>query len=438
MLPKIFKKIDDAHEFKPLLVEIEQKPAAPLGRMIFWLIVFLLAFFILWLWFGKVDIVVTGRGKLVPAGNIKMIQPISNGVVSKILIKEGDFVKKGQVLIEIDPSTTLPELKFLEEKLVKLEVESSRLEAIITHKKFRPNKTKKDLIQTQTQLYTATLQAFKKQLEIKKLELGKTKAKSQTVEAKIKNVTELLKIAQNKEARLVYVSDIIAMEEMEKAYLERIAYTYNLEELAHDKQGLWLAQKQVLAEMLYLKAAFNKEILKEYSDTLNEDLQLKSKIEESTFINAKQRIVAPEAGYINEIFIYTEGGVVSGGQKLMTLVPKEAPLIVKVDILNKDIGFIKIGMPVSVKIDTFNFQKYGLIEGKVIYISKDSIEKEKIGIVYNVDIEPGKLGLKVDGKKTVLQPGMTLSAEVNIGERRIIEFFIYPLVKYLDEGMSVR
>lgn len=114
------------------------------------------------------------------------------------------------------------------------------------------------------------------------------------------------------------------------------------------------------------------------------------------------------------------------------------PLEIKATVLNQDIGFVKEGMPVSVKIDTFNFQKYGMIDGTVKTVSKNSIEDEKLGPVYEVYVTPLTHTLKVEGKDENIRTGMSLTAEINVGKRRIIEFFIYPLIKYLDEGMSVR
>ena len=107
-------------------------------------------------------------------------------------------------------------------------------------------------------------------------------------------------------------------------------------------------------------------------------------------------------------------------------------------MLNQDIGFVKEGMPASIKIDTFSFQKYGMIEGRVKTVSKNSIEDEKLGRVYEVYITPLSHTLKVEGKNEEIRTGMSLNAEINVGKRRIIEFFIYPLIKYLDEGLSVR
>jgi len=113
-------------------------------------------------------------------------------------------------------------------------------------------------------------------------------------------------------------------------------------------------------------------------------------------------------------------------------------LIIKAKVLNRDIGFIKTGMPVSIKIDTYDFQKYGILNGTVKSISQNSIEDEKYGSVYEIYVVPKENTFTVDGKEQKISTGMTLNAEIKIGNRRIIEFFVYPLIKYLDEGINVR
>jgi len=136
--------------------------------------------------------------------------------------------------------------------------------------------------------------------------------------------------------------------------------------------------------------------------------------------------------------VHTIGGVVTPAEKLILIVPKDAPLIIKATVLNKDIGFIKEGMTAELKIDTFDFQKYGLIDAVVSHVSDDAIEDEKLGPVYEVYLKPKKNYLMVKGKKEYLSSGMSVTAELKVGQRRVINFFLYPLIKYLDEGMSVR
>ena len=122
----------------------------------------------------------------------------------------------------------------------------------------------------------------------------------------------------------------------------------------------------------------------------------------------------------------------------MTVVPKDSKLKIKAKVMNQDIGFVEENMDVSVKIDTFNFQKYGIIKGRVLVVGANSVKDEKLGEVFDVFIEPLNTVLMVEGKEQTIKTGMSVTSEINIGKRRIIEFFIYPLIKYLDESIKVR
>jgi multidrug efflux pump subunit AcrA (membrane-fusion protein) len=106
--------------------------------------------------------------------------------------------------------------------------------------------------------------------------------------------------------------------------------------------------------------------------------------------------------------------------------------------LYQDIGFVKKGMDSKIKIDTFTFQKYGLFKGKIINVGNFSLDDEKLEAIYEVKIEPNGKPIIVEGVKRYLEAGMSVTAEIKVGKRRVIEFFIYPIVQYLDEGMSVR
>jgi hemolysin D len=120
------------------------------------------------------------------------------------------------------------------------------------------------------------------------------------------------------------------------------------------------------------------------------------------------------------------------------MVDKNAPLMIKAKVLNQDIGFVETGMPVSVKVDTYNFQKYGIINGIVTVVPPNSVPDEQMGPVFEVFIKPENTTLMVEGKEQTIKFGMSTTNEIKIGKRRIIEFFIYPLIKYMDESIKVR
>jgi len=142
--------------------------------------------------------------------------------------------------------------------------------------------------------------------------------------------------------------------------------------------------------------------------------------------------------YFNNLAFNQKKLIIDPAEKLISIVPKDSPLIVKVNVLNQDIGFVKNEMNSKIKIDTFSFQKYGFFEGKIINVGNFSIDDEKLGPVYEVKIEPNGKTLNVEGKERYLEAGMSVTAEIKVGKRRVIEFFIYPIIQYLDEGLSVR
>lgn len=439
MFEKIFKS-DDAHEFKPTMAEIEERPANPLGRVIFWIIIASIIFFGLWMYLGKVDVVVSARGSVIPEGDIKIIQPLDTGVVSSILCREGDFVKKGQVLMEIDPSITAPELESKQKNLQFLELEKMRLNSTLEKRGFNPDSKihDKESIKAQKELYESSMASLEKQLEGKRAELNRIEEEIKSTEKDRVYNKSLLEVASEKERRLHAVLDIIAKSEYEKAVNDILTYTNNISQLTHKLEQLSHQRQQIIHEMAYINETFKVMSLKEFSDKHKMSTEIRAEIDKTSFKNEKQRILSPVDGHIANLYFHTIGGVVTPAQKLMAMVPINAPLIIKAAVLNKDIGFVRDGMPVSIKVDTFDFQKYGTLNGVIRNISKHSTEDEKLGPIYEVFINPLETRLMVEGKMVPITSGMSLTAEIKVGKRRIIEFFIYPLIKYLDEGIKVR
>ena len=433
---KMRKPKDDSHQFQPLLAEIEEDPGSPLGPVTFWIVVAVFSFFVGWALLGQVDVVVSARGKVVPLGQVKLIQPLTGGVVGQILVKEGDFVRKGQALVEIDPSTTAPQLESSQKTLAHVELEQARLQAATGQGQFSQGAGNDS--GTQARLYAASVASLQKQLRAKEKAFAALGQQIQAKQVEAHQAQETLVINQAKEARLKAVVDIIARDDYEKVQTEILTQQNKLKSLSHELEQLRFQQQQTQDEMAYLQENFESTSLNELSDKEKQITQLKANIQETAFKNTRQTLVAPVDGYVNELFVHTVGGVVTSAQKILSIVPAKAPLRVQALVLNKDIGFIKVGMPVAIKVDTYDFQKYGTLKGQVTQIDKDSKDDPKQGPVYTVQVLPQQQDLMVDGHWRHLSTGLSVTAEVKTGKRRIIEFFIYPLIKHLDEGMSVR
>jgi hemolysin D len=427
---RLLKK-DDVHEFKPAIVEIEEDPGNPLGALTFWLVMAVFAFFLGWAIWGQVDVVVTGRGKVIPVGQSKLVQPLNGGVISQILVKEGDFVRQGQPLVLIDPATTEPTLQSSRETLAHIQAEEARLQASAQRRAYSASGT-------QGQIYEASLSALQKQLSAKEKQLDNLNAQLQAKQVEAAHTQELLAVNREKEQRLRQVQDIIAKDDYEKANNEVLSGENRLKALSYELEQLHFQQQQTREEMAYLQQNFNSTTLTELSDKEKQATQLEATIQEASFKNARQTLVAPVDGYVHELFVHTVGGVVSPAEKVLSIVPAQTPLLLQATVANKDIGFVKEGMPVAIKIDAFDFQKYGTLNGVVQQIDKDSRDDEKQGPVYTVMVKPLQHSLKMDGRWQQLSTGLSATAEIKTGKRQIIEFFIYPLIKHLDEGMSVR
>jgi hemolysin D len=430
----------DSHQFKPLLAEIEDEPLSPLGRITFWIVITILVFAIGWLYFGKVDIVISAQGRIIPEGNVKIIQPLDTGVIRSILVKEGQFVHKGQVLLEIDPSTTQPSLASLEEMHQYNELEKVRIQSSLSNNSFGPGHSPSNWGKSRTQetMHAESQASLNGQIQAKEQELKQVTSQFETAKSDQSQYTNLLEITREKQRRLEPVKDILPRQDIEQVAESLLNYTGRLNEATNRLKELEHKKAQIEDEIAYIKANFRTNLLHELSDKEKNVIDLGSKIQEMRFKNTKQTLVSPVDGYIDEVFIHTVGGVVTPAEKIISIVPKDSPLVVESIVLNKDIGFIHSGLSTAIKVDTYDFQKYGTLPGVVTQISNDSHKDEKLGPVFKVIVDLKKRDLLVDGHLTQIAPGMSVITEIKVGKRRIIEFFIYPLIKSLKESVSVQ
>lgn len=430
----------DKHEFTPLLVEIEERPTSPLGRSLLYVILAFLVIALSWLFLAKIDIVVSARGKIVPDGEIKTLQPVETGVIASIRINEGQSVKKGEVLMEIDPSVTESDLESKQKNLSLLELEIERLDALINNHPFYPSRKSNDsaVIATQQMMYTSSKLAYDQQRQVLEEQIRQNNEATEVAKADSSRLKQLFTSAKEHEARLKEVLDIIAKKDYIDAQNQRVEHQEQLTMKEHViAQSVWKLN-ELNQQLRLVTQEYRNKLLEELTQKSKEATALRTEVQTSLFRHAKQQIIAPVDGYIGKLFVHTVGGVVTPAEKLLTVIPKDVPLIIKATVLNQDIGFVTKEMEAAVKIDTFDFQKYGLLHGSVKHIADDAIEDEKLGPVYEIAITPSATTLRGEGKTLSIHPGMSVTAELKVGKRRVIEFFIYPMIKYLDEGLSVR
>jgi hemolysin D len=435
----MFGKGNDQHEFKPMLVEIEEKPLNPLGRLVFWVILVALAFFTMWLVLGRVDVVVTARGKVIPAGEVKTVQPLNTGVVRSIRVKPGDLVEEGQVLMEIDPSDIDPELAAMRADRQQVALDLLRIEALLTGTEFRPDgENDPTLAKTQQDLYRAARERLTTRLGVKQQELRQLEEQLAAQQQILDQARWQAQLASQRLGRVEKVRDLVSRDEWEKTEREvREAETQRIT-AAHGTEELLAALGRVRREMALVRDEERNRLLTELAEKRQQRAYLDGRIEQGDYRSSSQQLASPVTGYVAQLLFHTVGGVVTPAEKLAVIVPADSPLVAKVLVSGRDVGFIAPSMDVTLKIDAFEFQKYGTLAGELRQVSRDSIEDEHQGLYYEALVQPRQTTLLVEGRETAITSGMGVTAEIKVGKRRIIEFFIYPLIKHLDEGISVR
>jgi hemolysin D len=445
------KKNMDHHDFKPILAEIEERPPNPLGTIFLWTIISLMAVVMLGFYLVKVDVVVPARGKIIPLGDVKVVQPLETGVVTGIHVKEGDFVKKGAILMSIDPSIDKADLEGKESNLRFSKLAMARIDAVLSDNGFAPSRKNisPEAIQTQIAQYNAQKNVYASTLKEKEKEYRENQSLLNTLKDEIQSMKGLLSVTQEDERRQKALVEIGAL--AENRYREKMRERMNLEKEIAVKQGqaeqAATKRDRIKDEIETFKSTFREKLLSEFSTNMHGKNTLEAEVSSLKFKQEKKFIVSPVDGYVHLLPVKTIGGVVTTAQPVVTLVPESTPLVVNAVVFNKDIGFVKEGQRCAIKVDAFDFQKYGIIEGAVETINPFTLEESK-GKEKEGETEAGGYPVWVkmltdtiktkDGIIFRMKPGMTVTAEINVGKRRVIEFFLFPIIRYLDEGLKVR
>lgn len=455
-------KLGDANQtrelaaFLPAALEIQESPPNPLARWLAWGLLALVVIAIVWALLGRVNIVASAEGKIIPSSRVKQVQPLDKGVVKALLVSEGEYVKKGQPLIELDPTLTGADKKRLESELhsAKLRLAVSRGVLSLLGK---PNPqitapfidsylldVPADTIALDAVLYKNMLRQqwlqYQSQLKALQSSLVKTQAEQSATKEVIIKLEQTLPIAEKRASALkkLHSKDFVSENDYLTAEQERIQQTQDLAAERQRLKQLQAAETEVREQVNLHKAQSSGALLIEITELQRQIASLEEEVTKASDINAKQILYAPVAGRVQELAVNTVGGVVTEAQQLMLVVPDEEQLEVEVFLENNDIGFVRESMPAEIKIHTFPFTKYGVIDAEVITVSDDATVDEKRGLIYRMQLRMAKNTLWVEGKEVKLQPGMAVTAEVQTGERRIIEFFLAPLLRAKSESIRER
>lgn len=432
-------------EFLPAILEVTETPPSPTGRLVMWSILTLLVVGILWSVLGHINEVAVAPGKVIPTGQVKTIQVKNKSIVKEIHVKEGQHVEKGDTLVVMDPTSTDADYDSLNKRAAYYALDIQRLEAELNGTSFSPksdpNLELKDITAEQS-LYQSRVSQHSAEMEAAANAVNQKQAALNAERVNLNKYDEMLEIAREKERRLIELTKENAISEFQ--LFEQTSQRINYEKTAAAQLDLINRAEAELSEaqakLSNLDAAYKKDVMASLVESRKQYYAL---TEESKKADENQRlstVVAPCSGTVYNLAVHTEGGVVTDAQPLMVIVPDGVELEFEVWAENKDIGFIKEGQEAEVKVATFNFQKFGMLTAYVDEISADSNSDKS-------DPEKNKrfrLLLKLDENTLKenpdihINPGMEVTAEIKIKEKRIIEFFLDPFRRYTHESLRER
>lgn len=441
-----------ATDFLPGLIAVERTPPHPAARSALWLLLVLFLCILAWACSGTLDIVASAEGKLVPSTYLKIVQPAEAGIVKDILAKEGETVAAGQVLVRMDAMVSDADRKSILNDYHTKRLALRRIDAQLGNQAFTRDKDDPSDLYAQAQAqFDANRLAYDGQLAQQRSTFEKAQhdlAAAEQVRAKLEQV---LPHYRNQEA---------AYEQLgQDGFAGKLMVTDKTRERIEKEQDLKTqlatisAARATIAEaeqrLQQVRADYRKNLQAERSETAIQFERIKQELAKQQHRAELLELRAPQAGIVKDLATHTPGTVVQPGTILMTLVPNDEHLKAEVLVSNQDVGFVREGQPVKIKLGAYPFQKYGMLDGSVAQVSADAQDKSenasgqndgaksgpnRKGLMYRALVQLDRQQLIVDGRPLTLTPGMQVTAEFNLGTRTVMEYLLSPVRRAFHEA----
>jgi len=466
-----FRRVREARgeelAFLPAALEIMETPPSPIGRAIAVMIALLFCVALVWSWWGTVDIVAAAAGKIVPSARTKVIQPFETGVVRAIRVADGQVVQAGDVLVELDPTVNAAERDHLRNDLLAEQLNAARLRAALAVGDNEmadltpPADADPVLVGAQRQLLLNQVTEHRAKIAALARQQAQKEAEQATIAATIHKLEAMIPVVQQR----VDIRKTL----MERELSSKITYFEILQLLVEQQEDL-AVQNSHLHEAEAAVAAIREtrgQAAAEYRRSLSDELtkaEQKASGLAQDLIKAErrtglQKLASPVDGVVQQLAIHTVGGVVTPAQALLVVVPSDSRLEIEAMVSNRDIGFIHPGQDAEIKIDTFNFTRYGMPHGQVLTVSQDAIIRDqpqdrsgdrRLGtqndssepkgqeLNYSARISLDRTKMQIDDRMVDLSPGMAVTVEVKTGSRTILSYLLSPLLRYRQDVLRER
>ncbi len=434
----------EAVEFLPDADEIERQPLHRGIPVTLYLLTALLTVMLLWATFSDVDEVVVTRGRLVtPLPNI-VLQTMETSLIEKLHVRVGQVVKKGETLATLDPTFASADLAQVRDRLASMDTQSRRLEAELAGKRYQAVRPVGDealqagLASEKHANYDAKLARFDETVARLKASLETNARERTALDDRVRSLAEIEGMqeklsAQQFQSRMKLLESRERRQEVER---DQVVARHKEAELRRELAG-------AVADRTAFVKEWRQKSMEELVTARRERDSLSDQVQKADRRSRLVTLVAPVDAVVLDIAKRSAGSVVREAEPLITLVPLDAPLEAEVQVESDDVGWLKLGDRARIKIDSFPFQKHGVLLGSVRTVSEDAFAREgmmrqpnqRTDAYYLSRIELGEDRLKKVPRKTRLLPGMTLTAEIVVGKRSVISYFLYPIIRSLDEAI---
>jgi hemolysin D len=434
-------------EFLPAVLALQETPVSPVPRLAIWMLVSFSTLALLWSIFGCIDVVAIAQGKVIPNDHSKIIQPFETATVKAIHVTDGQTVKRGETLIELDAVTAIADKNRILGDITVARLLVARGQAMLISVKSgkAPNLNRladinavlfeeaESLLFAQHGEYVAKL----KRIEAESL---KREAEIHSTQALINKLEQTLPIVEKRtlDYRNLASRHFVSMHDVLEQEQSRIERQGDLASQRSRLNEIKTALQEVQAQRQEIIAGTLRVSLDSIAEGQQKIASLEQELLKANTKSGLMRLTSPVAGTVQQLSVYTEGGVVTPAQPLMVVVPSDAMVEVEAFIENKDIGFIKPNQDAEVKVETFQYTKYGTIDANVTSVSHDAISDEKRGLIYSMRVRMKRSGIRVEDSVVNLTPGMAVTVEIKTGKRRLIDFFLSPLLTYNHESLRER
>jgi len=442
--------------FLPAALEVIETPPSPIGRAIAVAIVAILAAAAAWASFGSVDIVAVAPGKIIPTGRSKVVQPLEAGVVRAIHVRDGQRVREGEALIDLDPTVSTADLGRLSGDLMAAQLDVARLRAALAPnappEAFRPPpdappvlvEMQRGLLESQMAEQQAKLAAIDRQQAQKE-------AESATLSAMIDKLEAAIPLLDHRVSVRKHLAD--------REIGSKLQYLADLQDLTnHQQEVLVLRSRIVEAESAIAAiretrvrtvAEYSRGVFDELAKAEQKAAGLHQEVVKAGQKARQQQLVAPVDGTVHQLSVHTVGGVVTPAQPLLAIVPVDSQLEIEAVVPNRDIGFLHKGQEAQIKIDAFNFTRYGLAGGQVLGLSSDAVSRDSPparearaekgpDLEYVARISLDRSAMNTEAGAVNLTPGMTVSVEIRTGARSLMDYLLSPLGRYRHDSFRER